>query len=213
MIIDADFVNQWQVKGHVLGECMSHPSTDLMYVNIPKNASSWTKPNLRDWQWEVYNYHKDLQIKNKKAIVVLRDPVERWISGIAEYLYLHHYDTNVWEINNHMINLIFDRVVFDDHTERQINFLHGLDRGNCVFFKCDENYRKNFSDFLNANGMPNQYHKYDLQHVSADSAIRSQFKNLFAQQIKKHSKYREAIEWYFKKDYNLFNNVEFYGTR
>ena len=61
--------------------------------------------------------------------------------------------------------------------------------------------------------MPNQYHKYDLQHVSADNAIRSQFKNLFAQQIKKHSKYREAIEWYFKKDYNLFNNVEFYGTR
>ena len=213
MIIDADFVNQWKVKGHVLGECMSHPDTDLMYVYIPKNASSWTKPNLQDWNWEMYNYHTDLQIKNKKAIIVLRDPLERWVSGIAEYLYLHQYDLNTWELSSHMINLIFDRIVFDDHTDRQINFLHGLERSNCVFFNCDENYRKNFSDFLNANNMPNEYYKYDLQHVSAHSPIRNDFKNLFQQQIKKHSKYREAVEWYFHEDYKLINSVEFYGTR
>lgn len=211
MIID-NSLDDWKNKGHAFGECMSHVDSAFMYVYIPKNASSWTKPNLKDWGWEFYNYHEDLQIKNKKAIVVLRDPLERWISGIAEYLYLHHYDTNVWEINNHMINLIFDRVVFDDHTERQINFLHGLDRGNCVFFKCDENYRKNFSDFLNENNMPNEYYKYDFQHVSANSRIRNEFKNLFQQQIEKHSKYREAIEWYFKKDYDLYFNVEFYRT-
>ena len=182
-----------------------------MYVNIPKNASSWTKPNLLDWKWEMYNYHIDLQLKKKKAIIVLRDPLERWVSGVAEYLYLHHYDLNTWELNHHMINLIFDRLVFDDHTERQINFLHGLDRDNCIFFKCDDQYRKNFSDFLNENNMPNEYYKYDLQHVSANSPIRNEFKNLFHQQIEKHSKYREAVEWYFKKDYDLYFNVEYYG--
>ena len=73
MIIDAGFLAQWTRKGHVYGECMSHPDSNLMYVYIPKNASSWTKPNLQDWSWEIYNYHTDHI--NKTAIVVLRDPV------------------------------------------------------------------------------------------------------------------------------------------
>lgn len=212
-MIDAGFLKQWISKGHTFGECMSHPDTNLMYIYIPKNATSWTKPNLQDWNWEVYNYHTDTVVKNKQAMVVLRDPLERWISGIAEYLYLHHYDVNPWEFTTHMINLIFDRVCFDDHTEKQISFLHGIERKNCIFFKCDENYRLNFSDFLNTQGMSNQYFKYDLQHVSADSKLRNDFKNLFKQQIEKHSRYREAIEWYFDDDYNLINSVKFYGTR
>ena len=70
MLVDAGFLNEWSVKGHDYGLCMSHQDCDLMYVNIPKNASSWTKPNLLDWNWEFYNYHKDNI--NKKAIVVLR---------------------------------------------------------------------------------------------------------------------------------------------
>ena len=55
MIIETG-INEWQHKGHVYGECMSHPDNDLMYVNIPKNASSWTKPNLLDHKFEFYNF-------------------------------------------------------------------------------------------------------------------------------------------------------------
>ena len=88
------FLEYYQSKGHVFGECMSLPDNDLMYVNIPKNASSWTKPNLLDWKWENYNYHTD-NLYHKTAIIVLRDPVERWLSGIAEYLYLYHRDFTV----------------------------------------------------------------------------------------------------------------------
>jgi predicted lipoprotein len=36
-------IDEWAHKGHVYGECMSHIDSDLMYVYIPKNASSWTK--------------------------------------------------------------------------------------------------------------------------------------------------------------------------
>ena len=81
-------INEWRHKDHVYGECMSHPEHDLMYVYVPKNASSWTKPNLQDWNWEFYNFHTDNL--NKHALVVLRDPVERWLSGISEYLTLYH---------------------------------------------------------------------------------------------------------------------------
>ena len=201
-----DFIEYYKNQGHVFGECMSKPDTDLMYINIPKNASSWTKPNLRDWGWEFYNYHTDNL--NKHALVVLRDPVERWLSGIAEYMTLYHVDTDptAW------FDLIFDRIAFDDHTESQVLFLQNINLDNCTFFLCNENFKSNFSDFLNKHNMPNSYDKYDNQHVSANSPERSRFKNIFAQALG-NSKYKQQVEWYFEKDYKLINSVEFYGSR
>lgn len=201
-----DFIEYYKNRGHVFGECMSKPDRDLMYINIPKNASSWTKPNLRDWGWEFYNYHTDNL--NKHALVVLRDPVERWLSGIAEYMTLYHVnaDPTAW------FDLIFDRIAFDDHTESQVLFLQNINLDNCTFFLCNENFKSNFSDFLNKNNMPNSYDRYENQHVSANSPERSRFKNIFAQALQ-NSKYKQQVEWYFEKDYKLINSVEFYGSR
>lgn len=208
MIVDAGFLNSWEHKGHVYGECMSKSDTDLMYVHIPKNASSWTKPNLQDFKWEFYNYHTDHL--DKHAIVVLRDPVDRWVSGIAEYLALYHPDFILHNLEG--LALIFDRICFDDHTERQVNFIHGLDTDRCTFFRCDSYYREDFSTFLDEHGMPNRYHKYEPQHVSELSPVRSKFKNIFLKEIQ-NPKYLKAVKDYFAADYNLINNIKFYGSR
>jgi hypothetical protein len=201
-------INYYQRQGHVFGECMSHPNSDLMYVNIPKNASSWTKPNLLDWSWENYNYHTD-NLYHKTAIVVLRDPVERWISGIAEYLYLYHRDWPNEAFTQSMLDLVFDKIAFDDHTEKQVYFVKGLDLSRCVFFWFDDTYRERFGRFLAENDMPNKYHRYEKQHVSDLEPIRKNYKEIFANAIK-DSKYLYQIEQYFKQDYKLINSVTFY---
>jgi hypothetical protein len=201
-------INYYQRQGHVFGECMSHSDSDLMYVNIPKNASSWTKPNLLDWSWENYNYHTD-NLYHKTAIVVLRDPVERWISGIAEYLYLYHRGWPNEAFTQSMLDLVFDKIAFDDHTEKQVYFVKGLDLSRCVFFWFDENYRERFSQFLTDNGMPNKYHRYAKQHVSDLEPVRKNYKEIFSSAIK-DSKYLYQIEQYFKQDYELINSVTFY---
>ena len=209
MLIDAGFFHQWSSKGHQLGRCMSHPNSDLMYVNISKNASSWTKPLLKeDWGWKFCNYHTDKI--NKTAIVVLRDPVDRWITGIAEYLASYHPTASLH--NFETLDLIFDRVVFDDHTERQVNFIHGLDTDRCIFLWCDSNYRQNFSSLLAEYGMPNEYFNYDYQNVSETNPTRKRFKQIFSKEIE-NSKYMESIKNYFEADYQLINQVKFYGTR
>lgn len=200
-----DFLDYYKNKGHVFGECMSKPDTDLMYINIPKNASSWTKPNLKDWSWEFYNYHTD-NLYDKHALVVLRDPMERWLSGIAEYMTLYHVDADptAW------FDLIFERIAFDDHTESQLLFLQGINLNNCTFFLCDKNFKSNFSDFLNKHDMPNSYDRYEDQHVTANSPERARFKNIFAEALK-NSKYNQKVEWYFEKDYKLLRSVQFYA--
>jgi len=208
VIVDAGFLTTWKNKGHLFGQCMSHPDGDLMYVNIPKNASSWTKPNLIDLGWEFYNYHTD-QL-DKHALVVLRDPVERWLSGIAEYLTLYHPTLAIDSMET--LDIIFDRVCFDDHTEQQIKFIHGLDTDCCTFFRCDSYYREDFSTFLDDHGIPNRYHKYEFQHVSESSPDRRRFQEIFRAQLEK-SKYLTQIKNYYEEDYRLMDSVEYYGSR
>lgn len=203
------FFNYYKTKGHVFGECMASVDSNLMYVNIPKNASSWTKPNLIDCGWTFQNYHIDC-LYHKQAIVVLRDPLDRWVSGIAEYFSKYHPNNNLNEINNRLLDVIFDRVAFDDHTEKQILFIEGLDKDNCIFLNCNETYRKSFSDLLLSKGFPNRYFKYNYQNVSSDHQ-RSTIKNFFLHVIKNNSDYKKQIEWYFEDDYTLMNSVKFYA--
>lgn len=188
---------------------MSHPDSEFMYVYIPKNASSWTKPNLKDFGWEFYNYHTDFLPKH--ALVVLRDPVERWLSGIAEYFTLYHPTFPPCDWTHSTLDLVFDRVCFDDHTEHQISFLHGLDTDNCTFFLADKDYRCNFSRWVTENYNENKYDKYDYQHVSEDSRERRQFKAIFRNTIL-NSKYLDKIKNYYAEDYALINSVKLYGS-
>lgn len=206
MIIDADVLNEWQHKGHCYGECMSAPDTDLMYVHIPKNASSWTKPNLRDWGWQFYNYHTD-QL-DKTAIVVLRDPVERWLSGIAEYFALYH---NTTDINESLQRIIFDRITFDDHTEHQVKFVQGLDTDRCIFLWCDETYRTNFSNLVRKRLGDNRYDNYKYQHVSEQDRDRKHFKMIFQQLLDTNSQYLAQVQQHFEPDYKLIKQAQFYG--
>lgn len=210
MQIDARFLQQWQHKGHVYGECMSHPDSDLMYIHIPKNASSWTKPNLKDFEWQFYNYHTDSAMSDKTAIVVLRDPVQRWISGMAEYLSLYHSHFIMHDLD--AMDLIFDRVCFDDHTERQINFLHGIDTSRCIFLRCDHDYRTNFAQLLRDHGMPNTYQNYEPQHVSDHDQLRRKFRNIMSREIVNPAHLR-SVQAYFEIDYELINSVDFYEAR
>lgn len=204
------FVEYYKNKGHVFGECMSHHDTDLMYVYIPKNASSWTKPNFKDWGWQFYNYHFD-NLYSKHAIIVLRDPIERWLSGIAEYMSLYHSNVDTAHFSKSFFDIIFDRIAFDDHTEKQSLFINGLSLDNCTFFWCDKNYRENFSKFLNNHSMINRYFNYDYQHVTSNSPERQKFKIIFQKAIEQNSKYQNNLKEYFVQDYKLIESIKFYA--
>lgn len=204
------FLEYYKIRGHVFGECMSHPDTDLMYVHIPKNASSWTKPNLKDWGWEFYNYHTD-NLYHKHALIVLRDPIERWLSGIAEYMFLYHKNIDTAHFSKCFFDLVFDKVAFDDHTEQQVLFLENLDLKNCTFFWCNTQYRELFSYYLNAQGMTNRYFKYEYQHETSTSPERQKFKEIFKQTLEKNSKYITQLDNYFANDYKLIRSIKFYA--
>lgn len=201
----------WDHKGHAFGQNHSKPDLNLMYVNIPKNASTWTKNMLSSLGWGIYNYHSDKNY-TKQAMIVLRDPVDRWLTGIAEYFSLYHPSVTTELLTPFSLDLIFDRVGFDDHTEQQIYFIEGLDLNNCVFFKCDQSYRQNFTNFLTSNGIAGDWTTEKYQYSIDENPRKVELKNFFKKQIDQYPRYLNQLKNYFKNDYKLIESVKFYGT-
>ena len=211
MIITAG-IDEWKHKGHVYGECMSLPGKDLMYVYIPKNASSWTKPNLQDWGWEFYNYHTD-QL-NKTAIVVLRDPVDRWISGFATYASSwilgkdYGSDHFVEDYNSLSDRLIFDNLVFDDHTTPQSNFVEFLPKVKPVtHFRLGKDTVANISRYAQQN-----LNISDVDaNVSEDHYDQQQISKFIRNRLTNRPDLIERINEQYANDFNLIDSVNFYN--
>jgi len=123
---------------------------NLIYVPILKNAHTWGEKffshNL-SCNEDVYISKDNAELyKDKKFAVILRDPVDRRISALAQYLV--EFDNNVELLDDPLIKkLISDGLVFDRHAGSQRYDLIGLDETRTVFFMCDDNLEKNVNLF------------------------------------------------------------------
>lgn len=115
--------------------------TDGKYVYVPilKNAHTWLTQIFRDGlEWEPVEDVKE--VSHCKKIIVLRDPLERWVSAMATYL---DFVEGLVQIDNSVLQLLCDGVFYDQHTLPQTLSLQGIDTEHCVFFYMT----KNNSDF------------------------------------------------------------------
>jgi hypothetical protein len=212
----------WSNKGHTLGEGMISPDSKYFYLNIPKNSSSSIKKNLTDLNW---TYGNISDAPNAKVIVALRDPIERWVSGITEYLFMYH--TNVIDniadpftydflplIGDKLgVDLLFKQITFDDHTERQAVFLHNIDFSRCEWLKVDKEFSKNFSIYLNTIGYTNSFATMNKENNAEDLDRKRKLKEVIKLLIDKDEFKQYNLQQWFWCDYELINQVEFYGRR
>ncbi len=125
------------------------------YARIYKNAHQSLKSFFHSLGYNEH-YFDPREIKsNQKVIVVLRDPLDRWISGLNQYLIQRVPNLaklfgteDSCKVNEDIIKLCIDHVVMDLHTECQVKFLYGLRYDQCVFFYLNENLEENLIKFL-----------------------------------------------------------------
>jgi hypothetical protein len=209
------YFDYWSYKGYHYGECHYNQSIKNIYINIPKNASTNTKQAILNANFLQDNIIKNTIFPNyESAVVILRDPIERWISGISTYLAVY-FDTsdlllNV-ENNKRFFDLLFERISFDDHTEQQVFFLQPFDLSNAYFFYAD-------SDLSQLEYRLTQFYLGEGVKISFDSTARNYRKNdpickFFKEFLfdSKNRKYLEQIKNHFESDYQLINAVKFYG--
>lgn len=214
--LNGQLINYWTDKGHTFGQCYVDRTLDLMYVNIPKNASTFTKVN--HFGWTVDNYYKCEPTST--VLVVLRDPIDRWLSGISEYFYRYQQDiSNITDLLESdepslklYLDLIFNQITFDDHTEKQIRFINDIDFNKCVFFKCDLNFPRLYSEFYRTNfNLDNQFNLSPWYNVTKDYPKKQKIKELFRIILKRNRRYKDQLMYHFRQDYELIKEVKFYG--
>ena len=70
-------------RGHNVGGGLISPDGNYFFLSIPKNASVFISSVLRQNDWR----YSDLSVyTGHNVFCIVRDPVERWISGMATYI-------------------------------------------------------------------------------------------------------------------------------
>ena len=163
-------------RGFVAGTGRISPDGSKFLLSIPKNASSFLGEyaSMHGWTMSIANDSSCNWKQIEEMIVVLRDPIDRWVSGFAQYLitYIFYvYGPNTKFLGNKKIEeydydftvdefikqynqlserLIFDNLFrFDDHVWPQhkfaLGFLPGVTR---KYFYMDHDFERKISDYL-----------------------------------------------------------------
>jgi hypothetical protein len=205
-----------------------------VYINIPKNASCWMKENFGGY---FYDWHKN-QFKApvdsavtlrrglqavKRYLVILRDPVDRWITGFAQsYWGGDPRDPNYFQ--NQPPNLWIDLIPNDDHVRPQTGFLLGLDLSATTWFDCDRDLTQCFRHWMQArfdqpikdlaDDLCNDYNVSSRGLPFAATGVTQQsIIDRVRQMLIDHPQCRSRLDEIYSADHHLRASVEFYGAR
>ena len=189
--------DKWAHLGHTLGECWNDPNKSITFVHIPKNASSFVKGCLLGT--EKFTHSTSL-ITAEQYLIALRDPIERWVSGITQLM-------NVPDNQHLTLQDLVSAVTFDDHTELQTYFLEGINLDRCSFLRVDRNLRTNIKQWAIDNG-----YQIDVDAVPDINQGNQLAKDRFAAMVDGNSQIKLKLVTHYEQDYELINRVKFYGT-
>jgi hypothetical protein len=191
---------------------------DWIYVPIPKCASTWTKE-----LWKP-GYECDFVTEQQSGavshVVILRDPVERWISGFAQCQVGNdptckdHWQRLGWD-------WVFDTVVFDNHTEPQSSFLAGIELDRVTWFQFGPDLETNmlawFRDQLGMQQNTAGIDRYRAQDQAAPvfrngmvGISQTEIMHLARQQLDQRPATRQQLQDCYQEDQDLFDSVTFY---
>jgi len=213
-------------------------NTNYIYINIPKNASSWMKNNFGGW---FYNFRtnkfdqilppevEDL-LKNPNPpvyVIILRDPIERWLSGAAQAFFECSPDDPGFFMN-YSNDLIFNTIVFDEHTAPQTIFLKDVDLSRVVWFDCTDDLTDQIvtwsQDKFAIDPKPTSHYKENAYKISKLNIPQRldinplnwtmiQCIDALKHRLFSDPKHVKKLKEFYKDDYALRESIKFYGTR
>ena len=148
------------------------------------------------------------------AIVILRDPLERWVSGFATYAASwicsagYGSDHFVQDYTPLVERIIFDQIVFDDHTTEQVKFIEQINkRHHITYFRLNSNLEKNLENFFNR--------KFDLnnaieRNVGEDVYDTKNIANYLRDRLQQDPQLKAKIIKRYEIDYQLIRTANYY---
>jgi len=212
-IIDGRIRLNHEKFGHPFGWGLISPNRNYRYVAIAKNASSSISNLLFNNKWDSIEGGFNDDVTN---IVVVRNPLERWISGMTEYLVgknssLGEITRNLPNIFTHInflndefiIKIITDQIYFDGHTLPQTWYLEGINVKRTKFFYMDDEFKEKICDFLKVNK--------SLKNIneSKRDKLKNNVKEILQDIVSKNINLTEEIDKHYYCDHKLIDSVKF----
>ena len=150
---------QWALKqSDTTLDCISI-SANTIYLPTLKCANTWCQDLLLE-----QGYTKTKQRTAERVLIVTRDPIERWVSGITTYLRIwHKADQTVTALRYSLDQLLSRTLTPDLHTAPQSLFVQHLDPEQLLGFSIAD-LEQNFPKYLNIVVEPNRYRNSTTQH-------------------------------------------------
>ncbi len=212
---------------HEQGSGLISPDGSRFLLNIAKNASSFMLDLVSRHGWTaVIKGQEDLAVK--EVIVVLRDPVERWVSGVSQYIQTrilstvgpngpiydaaeataHDYSMTAQDFISQYTDaterLLFDRLDrLDDHVWPQSEFIEGvLVNAPRRYIFMNSQFEQQVADVLGMTILD------DLDyHRGADHANIACLQEFFQGIINQRSDLLRRVVRAYRQDYTLINEV------
>jgi hypothetical protein len=185
-------------------------ATGTFYLNIPKNASTYYSNILFANGWEHYILGQDTRLV-QQAIVILKEPVDRWISGFATYasswLLGHSYGSDHFlrDYNQSTERIIFDNLTFDDHTTAQAAYVAQLPADLPVkYFLLGD---QTVEEIAQHTGIQIAVSEVD-GNISENNYDQRQITKFIRGRLDKNPELRDKIIEHFKCDFDLIDSVK-----
>lgn len=219
-------IEQLRKKGYGYSSGVLSPAADRFIVNIPKNASSYTLDWASRHGWSTAELLNHPRINDVREIVVtLRDPLQRWISGMGQYL--TSYVLNVtgaysWETGPgpddqfmsadefvSCYNPVVERLLFDnlerhdDHVWPQCEFFEDLlPDVPRKYFYLDQTFDSRFAQYLNFDFVEN------LDRNNSDTNPHTEkVQQFIKQRLNIRPELKQRVIDAYARDYQLIRKV------
>ncbi len=186
------------------------PTLKYAWINIPKNGSSFMQKALDDNAWN--DVSDDLinsiaKSPSVKKLVILRDPIERWISGFAQCM--SDRNINILDLldNSKFINTIMLNPVYDDHTEYQHRFIGNAQNLEYIYMqktRPNEFYRLLAAWIRKTGGVADFDNWQDPVNPASNNANKLAINNKLSVQFNKD----KVLKDLHKTDYELFEKYD-----
>lgn len=204
------------------------------YIPITKVSSTFLRRalpgqqfNIHTWQWHTATDPVPNKL-NMNYLVVLRDPVARWASGVLEF-WCRANSQHDWQPEANY-DWLFDQVEFDVHTRPQADFLHSVDHDRCTWLWMTDNIESHAwfkhnqvalrsvppEDRNQGVSRPQIWFGPDGQRSEqpqpgwASSVPSVRIQNTVRQLLQSNPNRVAQIQRYYQADYDLINSVQFY---
>jgi hypothetical protein len=198
----------------------------VFWIRIPKCANSYLDSNLRGIMRDI-NFKKDFekfaQESEYRGCVILRDPIERWISAANTMydtlLHVHGYselDQSCYDflitkslLSHSFFNFLIENLITDYHGMLQSYYLYPCNLKNIDFFYLHNNTGNHLNSYFKSyqiyNTITNDKYNYTNK--------KSFFYKFIVQFLTDHQnkKYLDKIKEIVQPDYDLINCIHFYN--